>query len=210
MKKLMFTLALSLATAMAVSAADLKLGTVNMMLLVRHHPNYESNKSLLSSTEKDYQKKIDRMKEDLEKVQEEGKKLAEQVRNPMLAAAAKAKIEKDLIDIQQRFLAGQQKLRQEAMRSQQDLQDLEGRLLKATGEDLRKRIGKFAKDAGYDLVVDASAAIYAKESYDVTPEILKAMGVDPKAAEEYDRLYCCYKQIHDALAPVYKMRGEMK
>ena len=33
---------------------------------------------------------------------------------------------------------------------------------------------------------------------------------DPKTAEEYDRLYCCYKQIHDALAPVYKMRGEMK
>ena len=184
MKKLMFTLALSLATAMAVSAADLKLGTVNMMLLVRHHPNYESNKSLLSSTEKDYQKKIDRMKEDLEKVQEEGKKLAEQVRNPMLAAAAKAKIEKDLIDIQQRFLAGQQKLRQEAMRSQQDLQDLEGRLLKATGEDLRKRIGKFAKDAGYDLVVDASAAIYAKESYDVTPEILKTLGVDPETVKD--------------------------
>jgi len=182
MKKLMFTLAFSLAAA-AASAADLKLGTVNMLLLVRNHTNYESNKALLTSTEKDYQKKIDRMKEDLEKVQEEGKKLAEQMRNPMLAAAAKAKIEKDLMDVQQRFLAGQQKLRSEAMRSQQDLQDLEGRLLKATSEDLKKRIGKFAQESGYDMIVDASVAIFAKESYDVTPEILKAMGVDPATAK---------------------------
>ena len=51
---------------------------------------------------------------------------------------------------------------------------------------------------------------------DVKEAVAKCLHVDrtikpdPKAAEEYDRLYCCYKQIHDALAPVYKMRGEMK
>lgn len=181
MKKLLIP---ALALFAGTAFADMKLGTVNMMLLVRNHPNYESNKNLLTSTEKDYQKKIDRMKDELEKVQEEGRKLSEQIRNPMLAAAAKAKMEKDILDVQQRFVSGQQKLRQEAMRSQQDLQDLEGRLLKATSEDLRKRVGKFAKDAGYDLIVDASAAIFAKDSYDVTPEILKAMGVDPATVKD--------------------------
>ena len=51
---------------------------------------------------------------------------------------------------------------------------------------------------------------------DVKEAVAKCLHVDrtikpdPKAAAEYDRLYCCYKQIHDALAPVYKMRGEMK
>ena len=33
---------------------------------------------------------------------------------------------------------------------------------------------------------------------------------DPGAALVYDRLYYCYKQFHDALAPVYKMRADMK
>ena len=31
---------------------------------------------------------------------------------------------------------------------------------------------------------------------------------DPKAALEYDHLFTCYRKIHDALAPVYRMRVE--
>ena len=176
MKKLLFP---ALALLASASFAEMKVGTVDMMALVRHHPNYESNKTLLTSTEKDYQKMLDAMKKDLEAVQEEGKKLADQARNPMLAAAAKQKIEKDLIEIQNKFLSGQQKLRNEAMRSQQDLQDLEARLLKTTNGDLRKRIAKFAEANGYDFIVDVSATAFAKESFDVTPAVLKAMGIDP-------------------------------
>ena len=29
---------------------------------------------------------------------------------------------------------------------------------------------------------------------------------DPKAALEYDHLFTCYRKIHDALAPVYRLR----
>ena len=69
------------------------------------------------------------------------------------------------------------------MRCRQDLQDLEGRLLKTTTEDLRKRIAKFASEKGYDIVVDKSAAPYVKEGLDVTDDMLKAMGVDPASAK---------------------------
>ena len=163
-------------------AAGAKFGSVDMLVLAQNHPNYESNKSLLMSTEKDYQKKLDAIKAELEKVQDEGKKLSEQARNPMLAAAAKEKIEKSLVEIQNKFLAGQQRLRAEAMRSQQDLQDLEHRLLKTTREDLKKRIAKYAEKNGYDFVFDAAAMAYAKEAYDLTDAMLKDMGVEPKAA----------------------------
>lgn len=164
------------------ASAGMKFASVDLLVLARNHPNYDSNKELLQSTEKDYQKKLDAMKSELEKVQEEGKTLAEQSRNPMLAAAAKQKLEKDLIDVQNRFLAGQQRLRNEAMRSQQDLQDLEARLLKATTADLRKRIGRYAEKNGYDFIFDANAAPYARKSYDVTDAMLKEMGVDPAEA----------------------------
>jgi alpha-D-xyloside xylohydrolase len=96
----------------------------------------------------------------------------------MLAAAAKEKIEKSLVEIQNKFLAGQQRLRAEAMRSQQDLQDLEHRLLKTTREDLKKRIAKYAEKNGYDFVFDAAAMAYAKEAYDLTDAMLKDMGVE--------------------------------
>lgn len=183
MKKVLFVLALCAAASLPAAT---KFGTVDMLKLVRNHPNYESNKSLLKTTEADYKKKLDAIKDDVEKIQEEGKKLSEQLRNPMLSATAKQKLEKDMIDIQNRFLAGQQKLRAEAMRSQQDLQELEGRLLKTTSVDLKKRIAKFAEANDYALILDVAAAVYSKEAHDATDDILRDMGIDPDKAEKKD------------------------
>ena len=178
-------LAMALVAAMAASA-EMKVGTVDMLLLVRNHPNYDSNKTLLTSTDKDYQKKLEGIKSEGDKLQEEGKKLMEQMRNPMLAAKAKADIEKQLTDLQQKLFGIEQRYRSEAMRCRQDLQDLEGRLLRTTTDDLRKRIAKYAAAKGYDLIVDANAAAFAAKSLDVTDEMLKELGVDPKEAKGRD------------------------
>ena len=181
MKKLILFAALAAATTVF---ADLKIGTVDMMSLVRNHSSYEPNKKLLAETEKDYTKKLDAMKGELDEIQEEGKSMTEQLRNPLLSQSAKTKLEKDLLDVQNKFIAAQQRIRSEMMRSQQDLQDLEGRLLKATTEDLREKIDTFAKKNKYDLIIDVTAALFAKAELDVTPAILKAMGVDPKKVAE--------------------------
>ena len=183
MKNLVF--ALTLVAAMAASA-ELKLGTVDMMLLVKNHPNYESNKALLESTDKDYQKKLEGVKSEGDSLQNEGKKLMEQMRNPMLTAKAKADIEKQLGEIQQKLMGIEQRYRSEAMRCRQDLQDLEGRLLKTTTDDLRKRINKYAEANGFDLIIDQTAAAYAKKSFDVTDGLLKDLGVDPANAKGRD------------------------
>ena len=166
--------------------AEMKFGTVDLMVLVKNHPNYDSNKTLLASTDKDYQKKLEVIKDEGEKLQSEGKKLAEQLRNPMLVDKAKADIEKQLMDLQQKLIGIEQRYRSEAMRCRQDLQDLEGRLLKTTTDDLRKRIAKYAEKNGYDFIFDKNAAAYAKASFDVTDEMLKVMGVDPKTARGRD------------------------
>lgn len=181
MKKTIFAIVLA---AACVASADIKLGVIDMMKLVRNHPSYDTNRTLLISTEKDYKKKLDALKSEAEEIQEEGKRLAEQLRNPMLADKAKADIEKKIVDVQNRFIAAQQKLRGEAMRSQQDIADLEARLLKAQTSDIRKRVGEFAKDKGYDMIFDSQTAVFRKDVYDVTGEILKAMGVDPSKAKE--------------------------
>ena len=177
------------AAAMAVATAayaDVKIGVVDLVTLIRNHPNYDSNKELLTSTDKDYKKKLDEIKSEGESLHEEGKKLAEQIRNPMLAAKTKADIEKQLMGIQQKLMGIEQRYRNEAMRSRQDLQDLEGRLLKTTTDDLHKRIAKFAAEKGYDFVFDKSATPFSKGDYDVTDEMLSAMNVDPKTAKGRD------------------------
>ena len=174
------------AVAATSAFAGLKVGVVDLMLLVKNHPSYESDKAVLSSTDKDYQKRLDAIKQDGEKMQEEGKKLAEQLRNPMLTAKAKTDVENQLMDLQKKLLAVEQRYRSEAMRSRQELQDLESRFLKKTTEDLRKRIAKFAEAGDYDLVIDANAAPYSKPGFDVTDALLKEMGVDPKSAKGRD------------------------
>lgn len=176
-----------LALTAGVSFAGEKFGTVEMLKLVRNHPNYESNKALLESTDKDYQKKLDAIKADGEKLQGEGKKLVEQLRNPMLAAKAKADLEKQVADIQQKLLGIEQRYRGEMARCRQEMQDLESRLLKTTTDDLRKRIAKYAEDKGYDFILDATAVPFSRGSYDVTNDILKNMGVDPSKAKGNDR-----------------------
>lgn len=181
MKKILALSALAFCTA---ASAELKFGTVDMMTLVRSHTQYESDRTLLAETEKDYQKKLEKLRSELDSLQTEGRKVADQAKNPMLSQAAREKIEKDMIDIQNRFLAGQQKLRGEAMRSQQDLQDLEARCLKRTTEDIRKTLAKFAGKHGYDLIVDSAAAHFAKKELDVTDMVLREMGVERKDGKE--------------------------
>lgn len=183
MKKLVF----AAMAAVAVSAsAEMKVGVVDLMVLIRNHPNYDSNKELLTSTDKDYKKKLDDIKSDGEALQAEGKELAEKLRAPMLADKAKADVEKQLMEIQQKLIGIEQRYRSEAVRCRQDLQDLEARLLKTTTDDLRKRMAKFAEEKGYDFVFDKTATLFSKAEYDVTDEMLSAMNVDPKSAKGRD------------------------
>ena len=180
MKKMMLGM---MALCAATAFGDIKIGTVDMMVLVRNHKSYDTNKKMLQDSEKDYQRELDQAKADLDALQDEGKKVADQARNPMISQAQKDKIEKELLDIQNKYVAGQQKLRAKAMESQQKLQEFEARLLKATTEDIRAAVTKFANDNDYDLIVESTVTAFAKKSFDVTDGILKEMGIDPKYAK---------------------------
>lgn len=180
MKKSVFAMAL---VAAMTASAEMKLGSVDLMVLVRNHPDYERNRTLVDTTNKDYEKKLDEIKAEGEKLQSEGKKLAEQYRNPMLNDKAKADIERQIQELQQKLMQIEQRYRSKAMANRQELSDLEGRLLKATTEDLRKRITAFAESNGYDFIFDKPAAPFAKAQYEVTDAILKDMGVDPVKAK---------------------------
>ena len=181
------TIAAVLAATMTLSlSAEMKLGTVDLMLLVRNHPNYDSNKALLVSTDKGYQKKLDEIKAEGDKLQSEGKKMMEQMHNPMLTAKAKSDVEKQLGELQQKLMEIEQRYRAETLRSRQELQTLEANLLKVTTDNLRERISKYASAKGYDLILDKSAAAYAAGTLDVTDELLKDLGVDPANAKGRD------------------------
>ena len=181
MKKIVFGLALA---AVAACSAAMKVGTVNMVDLVRLHPNHESNKALVKSTDKDYKAKLDRQQDAAKAIAEEGKKLQADLMNPMLSASAKTSAQKKLEDVQRRFLAAQQELRTAAQHFQGELTDLETRLLKLETEDIRAKINAYAKANDYDIIADSTMLAFSKDSLDVTDEILRAMKVDPAKRHE--------------------------
>ena len=173
-------IAIALACVTGLTAlADMKIATVNMVDLVKLHPSYESNKALLKSTDKDYKAKLDKRQDEIKAIADEGKKAQEDLSNPMLSASAKASAQKKLEGVQRRYIAARQDLEAEVRRYQSELSDLESRLMKLQTEEIRAKITAYAKEKGYDMIVDSTMLAFSKESLDVTDDILRAMNVDP-------------------------------
>ena len=181
MKKIMMVAAMA---AALTTAAEVKIGTVNMVDLVRLHPNHESNRTLVKTTDAEYKAKLDAKQDELKEIAEEGKKAQSDLQNPMLSTQARTAAQKKLEGIQKRFLDGQQEMRQMATRYQNDLGELESRLIKMQTDEIRAKISAYAKEHGYDFIADGTILAFAKDSYDVTDDILKAMGVDPAKRHE--------------------------
>lgn len=181
------TMLAALTLAGAAAFAEMKIGTVDMLILVRNHPNYEANRKFLADSEQDSRKLLESMQSALDEIQEEGRKAADELKSPMLSDNAKKKAEEKLVSVQQRYIAQQKKVRDEAMRAEQELAKAQQRLLKVQADDLKRRIAEFAAANGFDLVLDASAALFAKPEFDVTDRVLEAMGVDPRSAREKEQ-----------------------
>ena len=171
---------IALAILASLSAfADLKIGTVNMIHLVELHPTHESNKALVKSSNDDFKAKLDEKQDALKAMLDDARKTYDDLQNPMLSATAKADAQKKLDGMQQKVNAARQDLIRSEQNYRETMNDLETRLLKMETSDIRAKISVYAKEKGYDLVIDSTMAAYANDSLDVTDDTLRAMKVDP-------------------------------
>ena len=178
MKKIVFALAVM--AAMAVSA-ELKIASVNMMELVAFHPRHDDDKKLLKNKDAEYKKRLEEKREAIDKIEKEFRDAQQEAQNPMLTDGAKKTAYAKLEELQKRGIAAQGEYRSMAQDFQVDLQKLETDLLRAITSSIREKVEVFAKDKGYDLILDVTATPYAAKSLDVTDEVLKLFGVDGEA-----------------------------
>ena len=75
-------------------------------------------------------------------------------------------------------------LRQEMQKLQRELSDLDTRLLRQVTGDIRDVLTKYAQENKFSMVFDASTMAYSDPKLDMTDEVLKRMGVDPKVRKE--------------------------
>ena len=129
----------------------------------------------------DYRKKMEERQEQVKALMEEGKKIQSDYQNPMLSTAAKTDLQKKMDGLQRKLYALQQEMRADDQHYQEELADLQQRLFKIEKKDVEAKIAEFAKEQGYDLIVDVAACGFSKPDLDVTEDVLKKMGVkNPK------------------------------
>ena len=172
-----------LLAAAAVMAED-KVAVVNMMDLVRFHPNRERDRKLMQDTEKEYQAKLDKQRDRFEQLRDDYEKSVKESRNPALNEKARAEAEDKAVKSRDVVAEADRDLRQEMQKLQRDLSDLDTRLLRQVTNDIRDIITKYAQESKYAMVLDSTTMAYSDPKLDVTDDVLKRMGVDPKVRKE--------------------------
>jgi len=65
-----------------------------------------------------------------------------------------------------------QELQQEAMQKQQEINELQQRVVSKFTDFIKNAVDEFAKKNGYELVVDKQAVLFGQDKYDKTKEFL--------------------------------------
>jgi Skp family chaperone for outer membrane proteins len=164
--------------------AQEKTAVVNMVDLVRFHPSRERDRKLMMDTEKEFQAKLDKQRDRFEQLRDDYEKAVKEARNPALNDKARAEAEDKAMKHRDVLAEADKDLRADMQKLQRELGDLDSRLLRQVTGDIREVITKFAQESKYAVVLDGTTLAYFDPKLEVTDEVLKRMGVDPKVRKE--------------------------
>lgn len=182
MKRASVWVAAVLAAAMVM--AQEKTVVVNMVDLVRFHPSRERDRKLMMDTEKEFQAKLDKQRDRFEQLRDEYEKAVKEARNPALNDKARTEAEDKAMKHRDVLAEADKDLRAEMQKLQRELGDLDSRLLRQVTGDIREVITKFAQENKYGVVLDGTTLAYFDPKLEVTDDVLKRLGVDPKVRKE--------------------------
>ncbi|HNX33097.1 MAG TPA: OmpH family outer membrane protein [Kiritimatiellia bacterium] len=170
--------------AATVMLAQEKTAVVNMVDLVRFHPSRERDRKLMQETEKEYQAKLDKQRDRFEQLRDDYEKAVKEARSPALNEKARAEAEDKAMKHREVLTEADRDLRQEMQKLQRDLGELDTRLLRQVTSDIRDVLSKYAQETKSTVILDGTTIAYFDPKLDVTDDILKRMGVDPKVRKE--------------------------
>jgi len=153
---------------------------VNMVDLVRFHPNRERDRKLMNDTEKEFQEKLDKRRDRFEQLRADYEKAAKEARNPALSDKARTEAETKATRHREVLAEADRDTRMEVQKLQRELAELDSRLLRQVTGEIREVVTKYAKDNRCTFVLDATTLAYCDPKMDVTDDVLKLMGVNPE------------------------------
>jgi Skp family chaperone for outer membrane proteins len=168
-----------------------KIAVVDIDMVLENHPNTVGDRKTLEITIEEYATERDQLLEDIKKRESELEMLAKQVQNPMLAQVKIDELRKKGETLYAELTQAKQALEAQVAKRRKDLQELDARLVRRSTKDVIEKIDAYAKEMGYDLILDKRNVPYVKSTYDVTNEIIVRCGgtlntpkVEPDATNE--------------------------
>lgn len=170
MKKiLVFWAALGLLISFSLSSnsAELKIGYVDIFEIFNDYKKTKEYDAVLEKKKTDEEKKLDTKREEIEKMQGKLSLLKEKEKENEEAKVAQAK--EEYLELREQIFMNLKEERDEKM--------------KEIVEDINAVIADYAKNNGFDLIVNESAVLYGSKGLDITSEIMKLVNEESKKKE---------------------------
>lgn len=168
---LLFSLLLSASLALATNVVS-----VDMAVVLEHHPNTPSDRQLLKDTYDDFSKKRDALSDEVTALQEALAQMVKEAQNPMLSAARSEEL-RNAAEAKYRELEEKKTSAEEEMRQcTRSYEELNSRLSRRTVKDIQEKIAAYAKEQGYDIVLDRASVPYVTPACDITNTVIVLCG----------------------------------
>ncbi|MBY6186950.1 OmpH family outer membrane protein [Marinobacter hydrocarbonoclasticus] len=163
MKKVIATAALMLATLAPAAMAEQKIAIVDMGAVVAQHPQREA---IGQQMEKDFGERM----AEVRKLQEELRGLAEKSQRDGALMSDQQKTE---LERQAQALQSDLQLKGKAL--EEDMQKRQNQEQQKILMDVKRAIDSVAAAEGYDIVLEARAALFATEQVDISAKVVETI-----------------------------------
>ena len=169
----------SLALSAPLSAAEYKIGTIDMKQVFDNYYKTKEQESKINEARTQAQKELADRMETFTKAQEEARKLNEEASKPELAQKAKEEKAKLLSERLQALGGLQREIQEFQQTREKQLTEQQVRSRNTLLEEINKVVESKVKGGGFDFVFDKSGQslnavpflVFAKDSFDITADV---------------------------------------
>jgi len=175
-----------------IQGQELKFATVDMKLLLKDYYRTEIAQQELNEKQALLTKSNNEKVKQIQELEEEMNTLRKQFEDPSLNQAKKESLANQLREKQQEGIAMDRSLKEYLERKRRQVQEDMQRQMRGILEEISKLLEEKAKADDYDYVFDKSGnsttqvpvLLYAKDSVDITEELLAELNKDAPKTEE--------------------------
>ncbi len=177
-------------TPSAFSQQTLKIGAVDMQKVFAEYYKTKKAEAELKDRAAGYDKELKASLAELQKTQEDGRKLQADSESPVYDEKKKAELRRVVEGKLQEFRIMQGRLEDMANSRKKDLAEQQSRIRGAIVEEINKVIQDYAKKNGFTIIIDRTGMtlsgvppfVYVQESLDITADIIKLLNANAPAS----------------------------